>query len=61
MNDTLITLIQFSLDAVLVTVRYFILMFQLCIGLSIILLILGVLAMTITFPIEVVKSILKKD
>ena len=57
MNDLLLALTQFSLDAILVTIRYFILMFQLCIGLSIILFILGVLAAIITIPVEVVKSI----
>ena len=59
MNDTLITLTEFGIESILITIRFFIVMFQLSIGLALTTFILWVLAMTVTVPVMALKSILK--
>ena len=59
MNDTLITLTEFGIESILMTIRFFIIMFQLSIGLALTTFILWVLAMTVTVPVMALKSILK--
>ena len=59
MNDTLATLIEFGIESILMTVRFFIIMLQLSIGLALTTLILWVLAMSVTVPVMALKSIFK--
>ena len=59
MNDTLTTLTEFGIESILMTIRFFIIMLQLSIGLALTTFILWVLAMTVTVPVMALKSIIK--
>jgi hypothetical protein len=59
MNDTLTTLTEFGIESILMTIRFFIIMLQLSIGLALTTFILWVLAMSVTVPVMALKSILK--
>lgn len=61
MNDTLTTLTEYGIESILMTVRFFIIMLQLSIGLALTTFILWVLAMSVTVPVMALKSILNKD
>jgi len=61
MNDTLITLTEFGIESILMTVRFFIMMLQLSIGLALTTFVLWVVAMSVTVPCMVVKSIFTKN
>jgi hypothetical protein len=56
MNDTLTTLTEYGIESILMTVRFFIIMLQLSIGLALTTFILWVLAMTVTVPVMALKS-----
>ena len=55
------TLVTYTLDAVLMAVNYIIMMLQLALGLVVILGVLWALAMSITVPCVVFKSIFTKN
>jgi hypothetical protein len=61
MNDTLTTLTEFGIESILMTVRFFIIMLQLSIGLALTTFILWVAAMTVTVPVMALKSILTSN
>jgi len=55
------TLTTYTLDAVLMAVNYIIMMLQLGLGLTVLLAVLWAVAMSITVPCMVVKSIFTKN
>ena len=61
MNDTITTLTEFGIESILMTIRFFIIMLQLSIGLALTTFILWVIAMSVTMPVMAVKSIFTKN
>jgi len=55
------TLTTYTLDAVLMAVNYIIMMLQLGLGLTVLLAVLWAVAMSITVPCMVIKSIFTKN